>query len=225
MADRIGVIDKGELMLVEEKAELMRKLGSKQLTLRLAEPLAAHAGRRSPATKLSLAADGGAIVYTYDAQGEQTGITDLLGELTAGRDPLHGPADQGELARGDLRQSGEGRTMNIEAVRAIYKFEMARTFRTPLQSDRRAGDFDVALFHRLRRRHRLAHHRDRRGELRRLHRAGADHADAPHPVRVQRLVRHLLPEVHRHDLRAALGAGVLARDRRSAMSGRRPPSR
>ena len=45
MADRIGVINKGELILVEDKAELMHKLGKKQLTLQLREPLAAHAGR------------------------------------------------------------------------------------------------------------------------------------------------------------------------------------
>lgn len=80
MADRIGVIDKGRIILVEEKAELMRKLGRKQLTLHLHEPLTAL-----PETlaeyRLELAADGIELIYTYDTQGERTGITRLLGDL------------------------------------------------------------------------------------------------------------------------------------------------
>jgi ABC-2 type transport system ATP-binding protein len=81
MADRIGVINKGEIILVEEKAELMRKLGRKQLTLQLQKGLdavpAALAGR-----DLSLSADGLELTYTYDTQAERTGITTLLGELS-----------------------------------------------------------------------------------------------------------------------------------------------
>jgi ABC-2 type transport system ATP-binding protein len=81
MADRIGVINKGEIMLVEDKAVLMRKLGRKQLTLHLQakldaipEALAAH--------RLTLAADGAELVYTYDTRGERTGITALLADLS-----------------------------------------------------------------------------------------------------------------------------------------------
>jgi ABC-2 type transport system ATP-binding protein len=81
MADRIGVINKGEIMLVEDKAVLMRKLGKKQLTLHLQakldaipEALAAH--------RLALAADGSELVYTYDTRGERTGITALLADLS-----------------------------------------------------------------------------------------------------------------------------------------------
>ena len=81
MADRIGVIHKGELMFVEEKTELMRKLGSKQLTLELAEPLEALPAELD-GHQLSLSGDGSAIVYTYDAQGERTGISSLLADLT-----------------------------------------------------------------------------------------------------------------------------------------------
>ena len=81
MADRIGVITNGELILVEEKAELMRKLGRKSLTLRLQAPLAAI-----PETVarpgLALAADGNALVFTYDTQAERTGITSLLADLS-----------------------------------------------------------------------------------------------------------------------------------------------
>src|SRR5580704_2389312 len=80
MADRVGVINKGELILVEDKAELMRKLGKKQLTLQLAEPLGAV-----PATleahRLALAADGCELVYSYDTKKGRTGITDLLDDL------------------------------------------------------------------------------------------------------------------------------------------------
>jgi ABC-2 type transport system ATP-binding protein len=80
MADRIGVINKGELTLVEEKAELMRKLGRKQLTLQLAHPLA-----QVPAAlahhQLALSADGSELTYTYDTQRGRTGIVALLKDL------------------------------------------------------------------------------------------------------------------------------------------------
>jgi ABC-2 type transport system ATP-binding protein len=80
MADRVGVIHKGELILVEDKAALMRKLGSKQLTLHLQKKLDVVpdelAGHR-----LTLAADGGELIYSYDTQGERTGITALLQDL------------------------------------------------------------------------------------------------------------------------------------------------
>jgi ABC-2 type transport system ATP-binding protein len=80
MADRVGVINKGELILVENKDELMRKLGKKQMTLELREPLAALP---PPLAKhhLALADDGCKLVYTYDTQSQHTGITDLLDDL------------------------------------------------------------------------------------------------------------------------------------------------
>ena len=81
MADRIGVISKGELILVEGKAELMRKLGKKQLTLHLQEPLkAVPAGL--DAYDLALANEGADLVFTFDAQAEHTGIAELLRELS-----------------------------------------------------------------------------------------------------------------------------------------------
>jgi ABC-2 type transport system ATP-binding protein len=80
MADRIGVINHGELILVEDKAELMHKLGKKQLTLQLHHALdavpAALAGHH-----LALANGGSELVYTYDTQGPRTGITGLLTDL------------------------------------------------------------------------------------------------------------------------------------------------
>lgn len=82
MADRIGVISKGEIILVEEKAELMRKLGKKQVTLLLQNRL-----ERVPAElseyHLELASDGSELVYTYDAQGNRSGIAGLLAALDA----------------------------------------------------------------------------------------------------------------------------------------------
>ena len=84
MADRIGVILRGELILVEEKAELMRKLGKKQLILQLQAPLADVPPELAP-YRLELAASGTELTYTYDTQAERTGITALLRDLaTAG---------------------------------------------------------------------------------------------------------------------------------------------
>ncbi|HEY8356007.1 MAG TPA: multidrug ABC transporter ATP-binding protein, partial [Ramlibacter sp.] len=80
MADRIGVISKGEIILVEDKAELMRKLGRKQLTLQLAQPMAAVPASLA-GYPLELAAGGNALTYTYDAQGEHLGIGELLQAL------------------------------------------------------------------------------------------------------------------------------------------------
>lgn len=80
MADRIGVIHKGELILVEDKAELMHKLGKKQLTLHLHKQLTALPPELAT-HNLTLAADGNELVYTYDTQGERTGITALLKDL------------------------------------------------------------------------------------------------------------------------------------------------
>src|SRR5258708_2867430 len=82
MADRIGVISKGELILVEDKQELMRKLGKKQLTLLLERPLAQvpEALAKYP---LTLSADGTELVYTYERSGDRASIATLLGDLIA----------------------------------------------------------------------------------------------------------------------------------------------
>jgi ABC-2 type transport system ATP-binding protein len=80
MADRIGVINKGELIVVEEKATLMRKLGKKQLTLHLLEPMAAVPAALSD-WRLALKGDGLDLEYTFDAHEERTGIPGLLRRL------------------------------------------------------------------------------------------------------------------------------------------------
>jgi ABC-2 type transport system ATP-binding protein len=80
MADRVGVINRGEIILVEEKNTLMRKLGKKEITLELTSPIdrvpAALAGYN-----LELSADGHELTYSYDTQGSRTGITALLHDL------------------------------------------------------------------------------------------------------------------------------------------------
>jgi ABC-2 type transport system ATP-binding protein len=82
MADRVGVINKGEIVLLEEKAELMRKLGKKQLTLELHEGLDGIPERLAP-YRLALTNGGRELVYTYDTQAGRTGITGLLDDLSA----------------------------------------------------------------------------------------------------------------------------------------------
>jgi ABC-2 type transport system ATP-binding protein len=82
MADRVGVISKGEIVLVEDKAELMRKLGKKKLTVQLQKPLDTvpeALGKYG----LALMNDGTELVYAYDTKGERTGITALLSDLNA----------------------------------------------------------------------------------------------------------------------------------------------
>jgi ABC-2 type transport system ATP-binding protein len=81
MADRIGVINKGEIILVENKNELMRKLGKKQLTLQLHQKLTAIPAELS-SFKLSIGEDGSTLIYDYDTKAERTGVATLLGELS-----------------------------------------------------------------------------------------------------------------------------------------------
>jgi ABC-2 type transport system ATP-binding protein len=123
MADRIGVISKGEVILVEDKAELMNKLGKKQLVLHRAGRLPAGVvgGRRR--TDLHLRRPGRRHRHLAAAQAARR----------AGH-RLQGSAHQPEFAGGHLRQPGEGSAMNAlmnwRGVRAIYLFEMTRFWRT-----------------------------------------------------------------------------------------------
>jgi ABC-2 type transport system ATP-binding protein len=82
LADRIGVISKGEIILVEDKVALMEKLGKKQLTLQLQSPLSAIPPELA-AYQLELSADGEVLVYTFDARHEGTGIAGLMRQLAA----------------------------------------------------------------------------------------------------------------------------------------------
>lgn len=88
IADRIGIVNKGELMLVEEKAELMRKLGKRQLILELANPVT-----QLPTTlngsNLELTGQGQQIIYTYSTQAEHTSISSLLENLRNANIDVH----------------------------------------------------------------------------------------------------------------------------------------
>jgi ABC-2 type transport system ATP-binding protein len=81
MADRIGVISKGEIILVEEKTALMAQLGEKKLTLHLKKPLPALPAELAD-RNLQLSSDGENLIYTFDAQSDRTGIASLLRRLT-----------------------------------------------------------------------------------------------------------------------------------------------
>jgi ABC-2 type transport system ATP-binding protein len=82
MADRIGVISNGEIILIEDKVELMRKLGKKQLTLQLHGKLT-EVPSELAGYRLEIAADGSELVYTYDTQAGRTDVTALLADLNA----------------------------------------------------------------------------------------------------------------------------------------------
>ena len=82
MADRVGVINKGEIVLIEDKKKLMQKLGKKQLKLHLQNKLQSIPPSLA-AHHLDLSQDGDELVYTYDTKGERTGITSLMNDLTA----------------------------------------------------------------------------------------------------------------------------------------------
>ena len=80
MADRVGVINKGELILVEEKTELMKKLGRKVLHLQLAEPIKSIPAELAQ-WKLELSDDGGQLTYEFDAKADRTGVPSLLAAM------------------------------------------------------------------------------------------------------------------------------------------------
>ncbi|OBQ77650.1 ABC transporter ATP-binding protein [Mesorhizobium sp. WSM3873] len=88
MADRVGVINRGEIILVEGKAELMRKLGRKQMTLELRAPLAALPDGLSRYA-LELSADGNELTYTYDSQSDRPGVASLIRDLEAAGIQFH----------------------------------------------------------------------------------------------------------------------------------------
>ncbi|MDR7127133.1 ABC transporter ATP-binding protein [Pseudotabrizicola sp. 4114] len=80
IADRVGVINKGEILLVEDKAALMRRMGQKQLQVDLAEPLVAVPGALAR-YDLELGPEGRSLIFTYDTKSERTGIVTLLTDL------------------------------------------------------------------------------------------------------------------------------------------------
>jgi ABC-2 type transport system ATP-binding protein len=82
MADRVGVINRGELILIEEKQALMRKFASKQLTLQLQDAITAIPAALAP-YRLTLSADGRELTFAYDGEHDRSGVADLLANLAA----------------------------------------------------------------------------------------------------------------------------------------------
>ena len=132
MADRIGVINKGEIILVEDKAGLMQKLGKKELKVHLQGRIDAIPAALA-AYNLELSDDGHARDLRLRHQGRPHRHHQPARRPPQRRHPHLGPRYQAVVAGRHLRQPGEG-AMNYRAIRAIYLFEMARTWRTLLQS-------------------------------------------------------------------------------------------
>jgi ABC-2 type transport system ATP-binding protein len=106
MADRVGVIDKGRILLVEDTAALMKRLGKRQmLKLSLIEPMTAIPAELAD-WSLELQDEGKQLLYTFDAKAraEGTGIPSLLRQARRAGHRLQGPRQRAELARGHLRR-------------------------------------------------------------------------------------------------------------------------
>jgi len=82
IADRVGIINRGEIMLVEDKASLMQRMGQKQLEVLLTAPLQ-DVPNALAAYNLALSPDGSSLIYTYDTRSDRTGITRLLTDISA----------------------------------------------------------------------------------------------------------------------------------------------
>ena len=104
MADRVGVIDNGRIVLVEDKAALMRKLGKRRLTLALQEPLPALP-QELAGWPLELEDDGNRLSYRFDAAADDTGVPTLSASAHRDRRRLQGSRHQRDNARGYLRRS------------------------------------------------------------------------------------------------------------------------
>ncbi len=134
MADRVGVISKGELIAVDEKTSLMAKMGKKTLDIMLAEPLKSVPSGLSD-WNIELSDDGHMLRYQFDSHAERTGIASLMRRLSGSRHRLQGPVDPPVEPRGDLRRARpRRRPVNFHGISAIYRFEMARWKRTLWQS-------------------------------------------------------------------------------------------
>ena len=139
MADRVGVINHGRIVLVEEKAALMRKLGKRRLTLALQEPLPALPKELAD-WPLELEDDGRRLSYRFDAAAEDTGVPTLLRRPRRDRRQFQGSRHDDQHARGHFRRSGgagglkRSAAINLDGVWAIYRSELRRTQRTIWQS-------------------------------------------------------------------------------------------
>ena len=240
MADRVGVISKGRILLVDDKDAMMRRLGTTEARFILARPMT-----EVPASlahyPVTLEEAGGVLAYR-GGDGAGAGkreIAELAQDLTRAASAIPGSTPR-KLARGDLREAGRRPIhrrgarrqrpervggMNLRGALAIFKHELLRAFPHLLWLHPLAGDHHLALFHRLWRGHRRTDRGDRRRLLRGLHRPGP--ADAHIAVREhhQCQLRRLHAALYRGDLRAALGARGRGRDADRLRRARRRSSR
>ena len=223
MADRVGVINKGELILVEDKAELMRKLGKKQMTLELR-----RAACRHPARTRRLRADAGEWRQGADLylrhQGGAHRHHGAARRTPTGRHPVQGFADHAKLAGRHLRRPGEAGTMNSLSISMpsapSTRIEMARTRRTLLQSIV-SPVISTSLYF-------VVFGSAIGSRITQIEGVNYGAFIVPGLIMLmlltqsidERLVRHLFSAFRRHDLRVAVRAGVGARNR-ARLCGRR----
>lgn len=201
MADRVGVMNSGELALVEEKHALIRNLGRTRVLIGLRRPLPAppHDLAAWPA---ALSEDGLTLSYTIpgDSESADIGVSDLVKRLVERNIDFRSI----NMTRSSLEEIfvdlvGK-RPMNIYAVRAIYLFELKRTWRTIIQSIATPVISTSLYFIVFRLRDWQPHVGDRRRRLWRLHRAGPRDADSSHREHRERFDRHLSAALHRRHL-------------------------
>ena len=135
MADRIGVISKGEIILVEDKAELMRKLGKKQLTLQLQAPLDAIPDGAGRASAGAVGRRRASWSTPTTRRASAPASPRCCSDLDRAGHPRSRTCSTSQSSLEEIFvEPGERTAMNLHAIRAIYLFEMARTWRTLLQS-------------------------------------------------------------------------------------------
>ena len=220
MADRIGVINDGALIVVEEKRALIEKLGKKRLILQLRKPLQhipEELGRLGPGTASGRRRTG--IFLRGKPQHRHIGAGTAPKRTV---DRFHRHAHAAKLLGRHLRQSREQTHMNASfAPPRFNRYGVLGDLQVRDREGvahagaepRHAGHHDFPVFHRLRSGDRLADEQCGRRQLRSLHRAGADHVDAVHRKHRERFLRDLLPKIHRLDIRTAVGARLAARNR------------
>ncbi len=179
MADRIGVINKGEIILVEDKAGLMLKLGKKQLTLHLQRNIDKIPPELAP-YNLELSDGGSTLTYTYDTKGERTGITSVLSDLRGAGIRFY-DLDTSQSSLEDIFVSLVDGAMNFPCGRRNLQVRNgAHLAHAAAKASSRPWFRPRSISWCSEPRDRLPHHPGRRRQLRHLHRAGARDAVGTH---------------------------------------------
>ena len=217
MADRVGVINNGRILLVEDKAVADAQTRQASSDARVAR---AAAGAARGARRLAARARGrrAAAVLPLRRVGRRHRRADASAPPRRDRRRLHGSRHHdharsrtfSSILSDAPRETFERRSISTASGRSTAT-SFGGPQRTIWQSVATPVITTALYFVVFGGGDRLAHQRSRRRELRRVHRAGPHHAVAPDPEHLQRLDRHLLSQIHRHDLRAPVGAAVVDR--------------